>query len=181
MVPLVLMHHTGIPFVPRNVQSQLVNDGKDLLISWEFVSNDLQPIEQFAVEVRTRQPISRIAKRQSGSSVQTIKTGDNKIVLEDIDQDAEYFIQVCAENSLGRTCAKPIILKGNDLVVVIAKTDGVAPGLGNGVSPLPMFVYIIIAVALILVFLLLVLCFCACVCYRLRKQQHYYPAKEGEY
>lgn len=155
----------------------MVNDGKDLLITWEFTSTDLQPVEQFAVDVRNRQPISRITKRQSGTSVQTYRTADNKIVLEDIDLDAEYFIQVCAENSLGRTCTEPITIQGKELVAMFAKTDAVVTGDENRV---PVWVYIIIAVALLLVCLLLLVCVCVCVCCRMSKQQHYYPSKQGE-
>ena len=100
---------------------------------------------------------------------------ETEVVVQDIDQDMEYNVRVCAENRLGRSCEKPVRVYGGDLI----DTPSVGGVLSREES-LPVWVYVVAGVGLVLLCAVMVCLLGVCVCCRLSRMKSYYPSKQGE-
>ncbi len=172
-----LFYTSGVPNSPSNVNAQLINQGKDMLIAWSSNDTPLQPVTQYVVEVEGQR---QVAKRQTSlhdDDVHRYVTTDTKVLVQDIKNEMEYSIQVCAENNIGRTCVEPLTIK----------TDAREPPKISGIlvdlegDDLPVWVYVVAGLGFLVIVTVLLCLLVSCICcYRVKRMSSYYPSKQGE-
>ena len=181
---------TGVPKPPSDVELQLTNKDEDLLVTWKAEPSPLQPVSQFRISVRTTDIPSRTnnvgqSKRQAnGDSGETGEyiTTDTKLLLEDVESEKMYTIQVCAENDVGHACAEPkdFEIKKEVGKVLLVTSGGLQPS--NKSWPFPkQYIVLIIILPIILVLavciLLISIIVCSCCCRQ--NSKNYYPSQQG--
>lgn len=182
----------GIPQTPSNVKASLINN-KDMRIQWEGSPTPLQPVNHYIITM-TRQTVNtRVAKRQNSfhddeadihgndadrhdNNVQQFVTTYTEIVVEDVDPFIAYSVEVCAENSLGRTCLGPVSVSADNEVVREAPSIG---GQSQEERVFPVWVYGVVGGVLLLVATILVCGCLLCVCCRRSRRGTYYPRRQG--
>ena len=182
---------TGIPKPPGNIELTLINNGQDLLVTWNSESSKLQPISQYRVSVRSTNVDTKSnirSRRQSEPELQEYVTTEERFLLEKVENEKTYTIQVCAENDFGHACAdsNEFTIRGKEgeprMVVLIS--DGLEPSDdAESATIATLSQGYVIAIILLPLILLLVVCILvisviiySCCRYN---SKHYYPSQQG--
>lgn len=177
---------SGVPKPPSDIELQLKNDAKDLLVTWKAEASALQPISHFRVSVRTADISSDRSRRQasveSSSDSEEFVTMDTQVLLEGVENDKTYIIQVCAENDLGHACASPkeftIEREEGNVPVIKISSSGLNPGDKSSSLPKGYIALIILPVLVLLGICILLLSVLVCSCCR-SSSKKYYPSYQG--
>ena len=174
---------------------ELTNGGKDLLITWRAEQTPLQPVSQFRITVkstdasRSRRSLIGRSSRQANDETETTEhlTTNTRLILENVESERMYTIQVCAENDLGHSCApaKSVTIKSDGKLRILhqASSAGLGPSNNAESTSLPLGYIIAIVVVpslLMLVVCLLIISVVLCSCYR-HNSKNYFPSQQGTY
>ena len=163
-------YQSGTPNSPKVTEAKLVNDDKDLLITWDIEEDELRPVDDFLGTVKETEAPNK--RRQIGESI-TFESGDREETVQGIDAQKQYEIVICARNEFGLNCSDPVFfvppITGEPL---LPEESG---GLSTGV-----IIAIVIILVLLLLCCLLLLLFLLFYC-RKERSRKYFPEKNGKF